>query len=79
MTPECAIEILQVRKIRHCNPDEAEAWQTLTSAVLAAQTNNNARDEILLCYPNTSCECNDRGRCRSANQCDRQRKTSPVA
>ena len=44
------------------------------------QTTNNARDEILLCYPNISCEWNNRkGECRSLNQCNRQRKTSPVA
>lgn len=44
-----------------------------------ATANNNARDEILLCYPNSSCEWNDRGECKSANQCICQRKTSPVA
>jgi hypothetical protein len=32
MTPECAIEILKVRKIKYCNPDESDAWKTLQLA-----------------------------------------------
>ena len=45
MTNECAIEILQIRKIKYCNPDESDAWRTLKTFVELAQQTINKQSE----------------------------------
>jgi hypothetical protein len=43
MTLECAIEILKIRQIKHCNKEESEAWNTLK---LAVSISNNPTEMI---------------------------------
>ena len=60
-------------------PIAQEAYKTLKTAVLAQQTTNNARDEILLCAAHYPCQFQDDIRCTGTYSCSYQRKTSPVA